>query len=255
MKLDIFFIYSYLLLKGCVYMKQIVPFKKELPFKTKVSDITSISLERDIKVTDEGVVTGTFYITGDYKMNEGSINREKFSFDLPFDITLDPRYDISTVNTDIEDFYYDIKNEDTLKVNIDLFIEADYLPEPIEDKKEEEQEAEEVIEDNKDEELVDVIELNDRSTTIDKVDTDRTNVIDNNKIEEDSDSSSIEQDLFSNLDNTETYTTYYVYIVKEEDTIDKIITRYSITKEDLEYYNDIADIKVGDKIIIPKTRE
>ncbi len=236
-------------------MKQIVPFKKELPFKTKVSDITSISLERDIKVTDEGVVTGTFYITGDYKMNEGSINREKFSFDLPFDITLDPRYDISTVNTDIEDFYYDIKNEDTLKVNIDLFIEADYLPEPIEDKKEEEQEAEEVIEDNKDEELVDVIELNDRSTTIDKVDTDRTNVIDNNKIEEDSDSSSIEQDLFSNLDNTETYTTYYVYIVKEEDTIDKIITRYSITKEDLEYYNDIADIKVGDKIIIPKTRE
>lgn len=236
-------------------MKQIVPFKKELPFKTKVSDITSISLERDIKVTDEGVVTGTFYITGDYKMNEGSINREKFSFDLPFDITLDPRYDISTVNTDIEDFYYDIKNEDTLKVNIDLFIEADYLPEPIEDKKEEEQEAEKVIEDNKDEELVDVIELNDRSTTIDKVDADRTNVIDNNKIEEDSDSSSIEQDLFSNLDNTETYTTYYVYIVKEEDTIDKIITRYSITKEDLEYYNDIADIKVGDKIIIPKTRE
>ena len=236
-------------------MKQIIPFKKDLPFKTKVSDITSISLERDIKVTDEGVVTGTFYITGDYKMNEGSINREKFSFDLPFDITLDPRYDISTVNTDIEDFYYDIKNEDTLKVNIDLFIEADYLPEPIEDKKEEEQEAEEVIEDNKDEELVDVVELNDRSTTIDKVDTDRTNVIDNNKIEEDSDSSSIEQDLFSNLDNTETYTTYYVYIVKEEDTIDKIITRYSITKEDLEYYNDIADIKVGDKIIIPKTRE
>ena len=236
-------------------MKQIVPFKKELPFKTKVSDITSISLERDIKVTDEGVITGTFYITGDYKMNEGSINREKFSFDLPFDITLDPRYDISTVNTDIEDFYYDIKNEDTLKVNIDLFIEADYLPEPIEDKKEEEQAVEEVIEDNKDEELVDVIELNDRSTTIDKVDTDRTNVMDNNKIEEDSDSSSIEQDLFSNLDNTETYTTYYVYIVKEEDTIDKIITRYSITKEDLEYYNDITDIKVGDKIIIPKTRE
>ena len=236
-------------------MKQIVPFKKELPFKTKVSDITSISLERDIKVTDEGVITGTFYITGDYKMNEGSINREKFSFDLPFDITLDPRYDISTVNTDIEDFYYDIKNEDTLKVNIDLFIEADYLPEPIEDKKEEEQAVEKVIEDNKDEDLVDVIELNDRSTTIDKVDTDRTNVIDNNKIEEDSDSSSIEQDLFSNLDNTETYTTYYVYIVKEEDTIDKIITRYSITKEDLEYYNDITDIKVGDKIIIPKTRE
>ena len=99
-------------------MKQIIPFKKELPFKTKVSEITSISLERDIEVTEDKVVSGAFHITGDYKMNEGSISREDFSFDLPFDITLDPRYDISTVNADIEDFYYDIINEDTLKVNI-----------------------------------------------------------------------------------------------------------------------------------------
>ena len=71
-------------------------------------------------------------------MNEGSISREKFSFDLPFDITLDPRYDINTVNADIEDFYYDVINEDTLKVNIDLFIEAEYLPEePAKDEPEE----------------------------------------------------------------------------------------------------------------------
>ena len=103
-------------------MKQIIPFKKDLPFKTKVSDITSISLERKIEILDGGIVTGTFYITGDYKMNEGSINREKFSFDLPFDITLDPRYDVNSVKADIEDFYYDIINEDTLKVNIDLYI-------------------------------------------------------------------------------------------------------------------------------------
>ena len=109
-------------------MKQIIPFKKDLPFKTKVSDITSISLERKIEILDGGIVTGTFYITGDYKMNEGSINREKFSFDLPFDITLDPRYDVNSVKADIEDFYYDVINEDTLKVNIDLYIEAEYLP-------------------------------------------------------------------------------------------------------------------------------
>ena len=87
-------------------MKQIIPFKKDLPFKTKVSDITSISLERKIEILDGGIVTGTFYITGDYKMNEGSINREEFSFDLPFDITLDPRYDVNSVKADIEDFYY-----------------------------------------------------------------------------------------------------------------------------------------------------
>ena len=118
-------------------MKQIISFKKELPFKTKVSDITSISLERELKVEDDGIVTGVFHITGDYKMNEGSINREEFSFDLPFDITLDPRYDIHTVKSDIEDFYYDVINSDTLKVNIDLFVEAEYLSEPIKDEAEE----------------------------------------------------------------------------------------------------------------------
>lgn len=86
-------------------MKQIIPFKKDLPFKTKVSDITSISLERKIEILDGGIVTGTFYITGDYKMNEGSINREKFSFDLPFDITLDPRYDISSLSASVQPFH------------------------------------------------------------------------------------------------------------------------------------------------------
>ena len=61
-------------------MKQIVPFKKELSFKTKVSEITSISLEREINVEEEGIITGVFHITGNYKMNEGSINRDEFSF-------------------------------------------------------------------------------------------------------------------------------------------------------------------------------
>ena len=62
-------------------------------------------------------------------------------------------------------------------------------------------------------------------------------------------------DLFSNLDDSETYTTYYVYIVKEEDTIDKILIKYGITKEAFEDYNDITNIKPGDKVIIPKTSE
>ncbi len=130
-------------------MKQIIPFKKELSFKTKVSEITSISLEREINVEEEGIITGVFHITGNYKMNEGSINRDEFSFDLPFDITLDPRYDISTVNADIEDFYYDVINNDTLSVNIDLFIEAEYLPEDVtkeEDALDEKVETEEIEE-------------------------------------------------------------------------------------------------------------
>lgn len=63
------------------------------------------------------------------------------------------------------------------------------------------------------------------------------------------------EDLFSNLDDTETYTAYYVYIVKEDDTVDKILSKYDITKEELENYNDITDIKPGDKVVIPKKSE
>ena len=136
-------------------------FKKELPFKTKVSDITSISLEREIEIEKEGIITGIFHITGDYKMNEGSISREEFSFDLPFDITLDPRYDINTVNTDIEDFYYDIINDDTLKVNIDLFIEAEYLPENLTISSDDNNEVENDNSVNNDIEEVDVINIDD----------------------------------------------------------------------------------------------
>ena len=54
-----------------------------------------------------------------------------------------------------------------------------------------------------------------------------------------------------NVEGNETYKTYYVYVVKEEDTIDKILDKYKITKEDLELYNDITNIKPLDKIIIP----
>ena len=235
-------------MKGRVIMKQIVPFKKDLLFKTKVSEITSISLEREIDTSEEGVITGVFHITGDYKMNEGSINRDDFSFDLPFDISLDPRYDMSSVKADIEDFYYDIINNDTLKVNIDLFIEAEYLEEePVME--------EQVVEEPVREEVTQEVREEREEEKMDTIDIKKDDVKDVVSDEVREDDNITASDLFSNLDDTETYTTYYVYIVKEEDTIDKILVKYGISKDELESYNDITNIKPGDKVIIPKTYE
>lgn len=235
-------------MKGRVIMKQIVPFKKDLLFKTKVSEITSISLEREIDTSEAGIITGVFHITGDYKMNEGSINRDDFSFDLPFDITLDPRYDMSSVKADIEDFYYDIINNDTLKVNIDLFIEAEYLEEePVME--------EQVVEEPVREEVTQEVREEREEEEMDTIDIKKDDVKDVVSDEVREDDNITASDLFSNLDDTETYTTYYVYIVKEEDTIDKILVKYGISKDELESYNDITNIKPGDKVIIPKTYE
>ena len=49
----------------------------------------------------------------------------------------------------------------------------------------------------------------------------------------------------------EKYVTYRVYKVEETDTLDTITTKYSITKEMLSNYNDIENIKPGDKLLIP----
>ena len=106
-------------------MKKIIPFKQELSFKTKVSEITSISLEHKVDKMIDEVISGEFIINGEYKMTEGSINKEKYEFTLPFDIALNSKYDIDTVKVDIDNFYYEIVNNELLKVNIDLLVEAE----------------------------------------------------------------------------------------------------------------------------------
>ena len=57
--------------------------------------------------------------------------------------------------------------------------------------------------------------------------------------------------IFNNLNESDTYSTYKVYIFRENDTIDGVLQKYSITKETLSLYNNIEDIKVGTKLIIP----
>ena len=57
--------------------------------------------------------------------------------------------------------------------------------------------------------------------------------------------------IFGNISDNETYATYKVYTVMDTDTIDGIISKYNISKELLGEYNNIEDIKSGDKLIIP----
>lgn len=226
-------------------MKKIVSFKKDLLFKTKVSEITSISLEHKIISTSDDLVSGEFLINGEYKMTEGSINREKYDFNLPFDIALNSKYDISTLKVDIDNFDYEIVNNELLNVSIDLLIEAD-----------EKEKKEEVREEKEEPKIID----NDREIELEK------NIVKDNIINEDNSivknnpiineeniniNNNINTNNLFNVEGNETYKTYYVYVVKEEDTIDKILDKYKITKEDLELYNDITNIKPLDKIIIP----
>ena len=104
-------------------MKKIVPFKKEIIFKTNVSEITSISLEHNLHIEDNNLITGNFIISGEYKVADTSINTEIFNFELPFDINVDDKYDLNNVNVDIDDFYYEIVNNKSIEVNIEVLID------------------------------------------------------------------------------------------------------------------------------------
>lgn len=244
-------------------MRKTIPFKKEILFKTKLKEITSISLEHDYKIDDD-LISGEFLVSGDYKMTASSINREEFSYKIPFEIALDSRYDSKTINLDIENFYYEIINEEILKVNIDVFVEGEYQKEepviPI-------VEPPLPVSKPKREEII-IPELKELATNEDRT-YNEENILENNitieprnenqNLSELPSSQSISNqtkvNIFDNISMEETYSTYHVYIIKEGDTLETVLTKYNVSKEELENYNDLSNIMPYDKIIIPSYNE
>lgn len=204
-------------------MKKVIPFKKEIIFESNIAEITSISLEHNLEIKDNSVI-GNFDISGSYKMTLTSTVTDDFSYNLPFEIALDERYTLDNATVDIDDFYYEIINDRVLSINIEVGI--DKLEEiEMEDK------MPDIIEENKEFEEM----------------TRDENVEEKRCIEEENPISNV----FTSVSDVETYKSYTVYIVRENDTIENILTKYSITKEELEVYNNLEELKIGDKLIIP----
>lgn len=218
-------------------MKEIIPLKKDIIFKTKVAEVTSINLEHDYKILDD-MVEGTVYLSGSYKMTEASVIEEDFVYNIPFSIAISKRIDKDTIKIDIDDFKYEVI-KDVMKVDISLELTCNEL------------EIKEEIKEEKELEIEDNITNIDFDNYMDDYFKDESKDI---KIEEDT-STNIENNinnLTQNIINNENkYYTYKVYIVREGDTIDTICNKYNVKIEDLIDYNDIDNISIGDKVIIP----
>ena len=191
-------------------MKKIIPFKKEIPFNN-IHEILSISLEHNLKKNTNNFITGEFVISGDYRMTDISVNTENFEFKLPFDIELDEKYIIDNAVIDIDDFYYEILNSNTLVINLDVLLDR------IEEK----------------EEVIEIMPKIEKVEPI-KVEVEVPEVKKEEKIIDDKD-----------------FATYKIYIIKEGDGVENILKNYNVSRELLEEYNDLNDLKIGDKIIIP----
>ena len=286
-------------------MHEIVSFTKDIEFKTMINKITSISLEHTLMLSGSDSIKGDFIVSGTYKMTAASQLENDFSYKIPVDIVMDDKYDLTNLVIDIDDFTYEVVDEEILRVNIDLLLdklELNKVEEVKEDEKEKEEDNlvtlddlfmesdtkeklelddldshsekeitdkadaiikdEKASEENRDSEekmTLDSVEnvKEVQSIAVNSVDTENTKKEKTILVKNESDDMKTDgASLFSSFDSsTETYSTYSIYIVRENDSIENIMTKYNTTREQLEEYNDLSDMKIGSKIIIPSSKD
>ena len=203
-------------------MSEIIPYEKDIKFDTKIYEITSISLEHeeDFRTDD---IEGYFIINGDYKIHPISVNKEEFKFKIPFNIELSETINKDSIKLEINDFTYDIKDNDTLSVKIELSFNYELK----EDEEELDREIENLI---TNEEVQEQEEQEEQEQTIEEHE---------------------EQKIITKETKEDTYVTYHIHLVTKEDNIESICLKYNIDKNTIYEYNNIEDIKENDKILIP----
>lgn len=268
-------------------MKKIVSFEKELDFPSMIGEITSIALDNNLDFIDQNTITGTFTISGSYKMTEASTLEESFKYEIPVDITLVETFDLSSVKVTIDNFNYEVINDDVLKCNIDVLIdgiEEIVLEEELIDNTEKNPDEVISMEELNLKEMESVREcdgdkMEDKELDMEKVDIQEevefpfkqisevkelNKEQDDKKEGDDKEMKNEEKKLDNNLEGQnisslfeafsstdETFKTYSVYILRREDTIETVLNKYSITREELSDYNDLENLEIGSKLVIP----
>ncbi len=228
-------------------MKKVIPFAKDIPFKSKISDITSISLDHDLSF-ENNLLIGNFYIKGQYRMTEASQIDTDYNYKIPFEITISDKYLLDEVSFDIEDFYYEVIDEEILRVNIEVYVDG-----LIEKKELPREEVAHLIS----------LDKEDIRNQIDKESNDECDeepiIEQETKEERDNSEKNVVkvEDVITNINsnNEEKYLTYSIYIFRENDTLQDIMEKYQINKEILSEYNNLDDVKIGSKLIIPSSNK
>ena len=213
-------------------MKKVVPFTKQIPFNRNIAEVTDISVSHDLELKDLYEIEGNIILDGKYKMTNASQIEEEFHYDLPFVIAIDSKYDTSNLEINISDFNFEIINEEDLKINVDITLDNLIDRLDIDSIR------------NPEDREVEILKDVDNYNEIDIQEEKSTEIVDKEEL----------NSIFDNIDNKE-YSTYYVYIYRDGDTIEYLLDKYSISREDLENYNDLSNISVGSKVIIPCSNE
>ncbi len=217
-----------------------IPFENTLEFNTSIYEITKMSLEHEFNVND-GVVLGNFYITGEYRSHEVSVNKEPFKFTLPFTVELNERIDNDTLEFNIEDFSYDIVDDNKLKVNIEYSLEA-------EERKEEREDKDELFQKVDDEELDSEVKEMDAVLDTDNTPSNKEDF----SLEEERLSAEEEKTVMDTIaGEDDTFVTYHVHVALESETLESICSIYNVPVSLIKEYNNVDSVSTGDKILIP----
>lgn len=255
-------------------MEKKVTFEKELSFPNEISAVTSISLDQDLQLENQ-TVEGNFIISGTYQRKD-TLEKEDFHEVVPCTIALDAKYDVSELQFDIDDFYYQIPTSHTVLVHIDVLLQnliekQEEIAESIhlnEEDLREEVESEELTEPvasmEQDTELLE-LPTEDLTSTVPKQNQAEKEAVvfpsqpipvEVSTISNNQENTKDLPSIFSNLaDTSDTFCKYHVYIMRETDTIETVLNQYQITRDALAEYNNLDSIPVGSKLIIPSHNE
>ena len=213
-------------------MKKNITFDKKIKFPTMIGEVCSISLEHDLKFIDEENISGNLLLSGTYKLTEASRIEEEFNYEIPTDVVLVEKIDLNTSNIEISDFYYEIENDDELICHVELLVEGDEILDTVIDSENRECDSD--------------IEKEIEIPIMEEKEEVKEEVVEEKKEEDERES------LFINLDDdNDTYGTFIVYILRQNESINSIIEKYNTTLEEIEKYNDINNLNIGTKLIIP----
>lgn len=224
-------------------MKKIISFEKKIEFPSMIGEVTSISLDHNLKFIDNYNISGNLILSGTYKLTEASRIEDDFYYELPTEIILTEPLEYESAKIEIDDFFYEIENDYNVICYIDVRVEG--------------LEVVDIIEEEKLPELKEVVIKPEQIETSTERECD-SDIMPEKPIEEmeeiklmPQESNHVENILENINDTEETYSTYSVYILREEETIASLIEKYKTTKEELENYNDLTNLNIGSKIIIP----
>lgn len=224
--------------------------ERDFLFKDSIFEITSISVEHDEDINGSNL-EGDFIISGDYRLHEISINKEDFSFKLPFTHEIRSNVNLDTVNLEITDFTYELNNNDELHVHIEYIVSGEQSLIEFADEKD----LNEFL--NKtDAEVVDLTEDEPRFKEISKEEVlDIPTEDKKEEVKEEKPSKISTNNIIGSINADETYVKYHVHTVMQNDTLEGILDKYKITLTDLKKYNTFEALEVNMKLVIPENEE